>query len=94
MTNRQPLQEMLRMHEYHRYSLERFMDYIDVREQVRLGFQRNDSYGPMDEHNDGANKRNSALKVSEHESPKSGDDLYHGDVHEMVERKEEKAHAT
>jgi hypothetical protein len=94
LRNGLPLPEMTRTHEYRQYSLERFVDYIDLREQARLGFQRNDSREDTDERKDGAKKHISVLKVSEHESPKSGDDLHGADVREVVESKEEKAHAT
>jgi hypothetical protein len=85
---------MLRTHEYRQYSLKRFVDYIDLREQACLGYQRNDPCGDTDGRKDGAKKHISVLKVSEYESPKSGEDFHGADVHELVESKEEKAHAT
>jgi hypothetical protein len=77
---------MLRTHEYRQYSLERFVDYVDLREQARLGFQRNDPCGDTDERKDGVKKHISVLKVSEHESPKSGDDFHEAAMRQMCTR--------
>jgi hypothetical protein len=95
MINGLPLPEMLRTHEYRQYSLERFMGYIDLREQVRLGIPRDVHHADLVERKDDAEKRISVLEVGADRPLKSDDDDgRRPNVHAVVESKEEEAHVT
>jgi hypothetical protein len=94
MINGLPLPEMLRTHEYRQYSLERFMDYIDLREQVRLGIPKDAHHADLVERKDGAETRISVLEVGADRPLKSDDDGRRPNMHAVVESKEEEARAT